>query len=312
MNYRTIADMAQTIRSQLYRIPSDIDLVVGVPRSGMLAATMISLYTNTKLANVGELVSNAILNNGMIRLARHQTLARAQQARHVLLVDDSTSTGQAINSALQRVQISGYGGKITTCAIYAEVERCPQVDFYFEVVPQTRIFEWNLMHRDFLEQCCVDLDGVLCVDPTDEQNDDGEEYSEFLRSAPPLHAPTYKIGRIVTSRLEKYRQKTSEWLDMHNIKYGALDMLDLPDAATRRRLGIYARFKASIYSRESEMKLFIESERSQAIEISQLTGKHAICISTQEMFAPGLTIPYARQALRRWTEKGLRKLRRPA
>lgn len=35
MNYRSISDLNQIILKRLYIIPRDIDLVVGIPRSGM-------------------------------------------------------------------------------------------------------------------------------------------------------------------------------------------------------------------------------------------------------------------------------------
>ena len=38
MHYRSISDMNDAIVRNLHRLPRDIDLVVGVPRSGILAA----------------------------------------------------------------------------------------------------------------------------------------------------------------------------------------------------------------------------------------------------------------------------------
>ncbi|RUU06821.1 phosphoribosyltransferase, partial [Mesorhizobium sp. M7A.T.Ca.TU.009.01.3.2] len=37
MHYRSISDMNDAIVRGLHRLPRDIDLVVGVPRSGVLA-----------------------------------------------------------------------------------------------------------------------------------------------------------------------------------------------------------------------------------------------------------------------------------
>ena len=35
------------------------------------------------------------------------------------------------------------------------------------------------LNHTTLEKACFDIDGVLCVDPADEQNDDGENYTDF-------------------------------------------------------------------------------------------------------------------------------------
>lgn len=307
MNYRSVQEMASTIRNGLSRLPEDIDLVVGIPRSGVLAASLIALHTNLKCISLDGFSLEKPIRTGSIRNARHPHVSRPRDAHHILLVDDSASTGASMKAAHREIRLSGYSGAITTCAIYLTPD-CVDIDVHFEVVPQIRVFEWNLMHRDLLSECCVDMDGVLCRDPTDAENDDGPRYVAFLESASPLLIPSYRVGRIVTSRLEKYRDQTLMWLRKHRVEFGVLDMVDLPNAETRRRLNIHAEFKAKIYSADPTMRLFIESDRLQAMEIARRAGKPALSVSTQELFSPGLTLPYARQASRRWAARGLRLL----
>jgi uncharacterized HAD superfamily protein len=158
------------------------------------------------------------------------------------------------------------------------------VDFHFEVCRLPRAFEWNFMTNPILESACVDIDGVLCVDPTPEQNDDGPAYESFLDSAAPLHRPSRRIFALVTSRLEKYRVQTEKWLAGQNIEYGHLHMMDVPDMATRRRLGNHADFKAAFYAK-SKARLFIESEPRQALRIAEMTDKPVLCVSNCEMIA---------------------------
>lgn len=309
MNYRSISDMANLIRNNLALISDDIDLVVGVPRSGLLAAGIIALHKNLNVVGLNSFLSNDVVSTGHTRKASHPTLACSHDAKHVLLVDDSSATGKSMQAALASVYNSGYKGRITTCAVYLAPDS-PKIDVYFELLPPMRVFEWNMMHREFLSECCVDFDGVLCVDPTDEQNDGGEKYLKFLDSATPLLIPIYPIGRIVTSRLEKYRAQTEEWLQKHKVNYQKLDMLDLPDEHTRRKLRIHAKFKSVIYAKDLEMRLFIESNREQSVEIAHRSGKPALCVSTQELFVPGITVPYAIQASRRWKRKGITFLKK--
>lgn len=96
------------------------------------------------------------------------------------------------------------------------------------------------MHHAFLERSCIDLDGILCKDPTNDENDDGQNYRHFLINVEPLLRPSVEIGWIVTRRLEKYRKLTEEWLRKHSIKYKNLVMMNLPDKATRVALGNHA------------------------------------------------------------------------
>lgn len=303
MNYRSVRDISDTIRTNLYKIPESIDLIVGIPRSGLFAASLIGLQKNIKFVSLEVFLFNGEIRSGSTRFSRNAHIKFPLDAKHILLVDDSTSSGSSMKSALHEIRGTEYTGQISTCAIYTTKE-APVVDIWFEVLPHTRIFEWNLMHREFLSQCCVDLDGVLCWDPTEEENDDGNKYLEFIATAKPLLIPSYPIGRIVTSRLEKYRKPTIEWLNKYQINFSQLDMLDLPDAETRRRLNIHAKFKSHIYSNDSAMHLFIESEKNQAVEIARQSGKFALSFSTQELFAPGITLPYAKQATQRWFKKG--------
>ena len=57
------------------------------------------------------------------------------------------------------------------------------VDYFFEIVDYPRFFQWNIMNHSILQKTCMDIDGVLCADPTPEENDDGEKYRHFLLNA---------------------------------------------------------------------------------------------------------------------------------
>lgn len=195
-----------------------------------------------------------------------------------------------MRSVRAQLEKCGVTNKLSFCAIYASLENANQVDTYFELVSMPRVFEWNLMHSEMLEHCCVDIDGVLCGDPTQVQNDDADNYIDFLRSAQQITFPTMPIGHLVTSRLEKYRAETEKWLKVSGIVYRKLHMLNLPDAATRRQLNCHAKFKAEIYRGEIGGMLFIESEPTQAAEIALLSGKLTLSFKDQILYPPGLSV----------------------
>jgi len=85
--------------------------------------------------------------------------------------------------------------------------------------------------------------------------------------------PKGRIRRVVTARLEKYREPTADWLARHGICFDELVMIDLPDAAERRRRGGLGRFKAAVYAGDAEAELFIESNSEQARTIARRSGK---------------------------------------
>ena len=156
-------------------------------------------------------------------------------------------------------------------------------DIYFEVCNPPRMFEWNYLHHKNLVNACFDIDGVLCVDPTPEQNDDGEKYIDFVRNAPLRVAPSFKIGYLVTSRLEKYRGDTEYWLKKNNIKYDHLIMMQFKTKEERIRSGSHGKFKGEVYSRFKETNLFVESELRQAKEIAEISGKVVFCTENQSV-----------------------------
>jgi uncharacterized HAD superfamily protein len=309
MQFRSLSDLSRTIRDNLYKIPRDVDLIVGIPRSGVLAGVTLGLMLNLPVVDLETFLANGPVKGGERAKLSRSSIAHAHDAKQPLVFDDSIATGSALGRVKARIQEILPGKQMLFGAVYATQARVKDVDIFLEVVPTPRVFEWNVMHHVFLEQACVDIDGVLCVDPSQRENDDGELYLKFLREARPLVVPTRKVGFLVTSRLEKYRKETETWMSAHGVHYNELLMLDLPSAAERRRMMAHAKFKASVYKGIADAPLFIESERQQAAEISHLSGKAVLCFSTQELFTPQFSIHRLDAGVRRFRFRAARKIR---
>lgn len=304
MNFRSFNDLNNVIVANLTRIPRDIDLIVGIPRSGLLVANLLAMHLNLPMTDVDGLLQGRILQSGP-RLPAQPSL---DGIRKVLVVDDSVGHGIQKRKVKALLQPVAHRYQFVFCAAYALPEGCKEVDLYFEIVPLPRMFEWNVMHhQEYLPHCCIDIDGVLCRDPTAQENDDAENYKEFLVRAEPLLLPTAPVGWLVTCRLEKYRQLTREWLARYRVQYKELVMMNYPDKESRVRDGAYASFKAEVY-RSTGAMLFIESESMQSREIARLSGKPVLCIDTREMAYPSLTAaaPVMAQTLPRVIYRSLR------
>lgn len=284
MNYRSLADLNDAIITNLHRLPADIDLVVGIPRSGLLAANLLSLVSNIPLTDLDSFLEGRIYSSGTTKRTEHLHRNLANM-RRILVLDDSISSGKAMREARNKIANSGLQAEIIFAAVYGIESSHPDADLVLEKVTLPRLFQWNFMHHVMLEQACVDIDGVLCIDPTKQENDDGEAYRLFLNDAVPLHTTSRKIGWLVTSRLEKYRDLTEAWLKKQGIEYGELIMLNLPSADERRRQGVHGNFKAEFY-RKAESTLFIESEERQAEVIARLSGKPVLCVETHQICLP--------------------------
>lgn len=277
MNYRNIADLNNIILQRLHIIPRDFDLIVGVPRSGMLPANLLALYLNRPYTDIHSFMNGHVYKAG----ARGQFFD-VKQYKKILVVDDSVASGSALNEVKENLKELEKQFDIKYCAVYVIPGKEKVVDYYFETVPLPRYFQWNILNHTTLEKACFDIDGVLCVDPTPEQNDDGPKYRDFILNAAPLFIPGSKIGTIVTSRLEKYRSETETWLKNNNIKYNDLIMLDLPDMAARQKANSHGTHKAKAYMAKPYV-LFVESEYAQAMEINRLSKKPVLCTANFEM-----------------------------
>ena len=281
MNYRSIKTLNRQLVGWLSELPRDIDLIVGVPRSGLLAASILALHLNRQLTDVDGLLEGRLTSCGR----SHKPLSLLKP-RNVLIVDDSVNEGGQLLAVRQQLAAAQLPHRLQYAAVYVKPGSEHLVDFFCERLKTPRLFEWNLVCHPILLTSCLDIDGVLCEDPRPEDNDDGERYEEFLRTTKPLMIPTVPVGWLVTNRLEKYRGLTEAWLAKHGVRYIAgLVMMDLPNKATRIALQAHSSYKAAVY-KAMGANLFIESSASQAEEIATLAGKHVLCMETREMVEP--------------------------
>ena len=285
MNFRTYEDLARIISNNLYKIPQDIDLIVGVPKSGLVVASMIALHLNLPLTDIDSLIEGKIYNSGITK-KRDNWITKPEQARKILVVDDSSASGTTLKQTRKKINNSKHKDKIIFLVVFVTEETKKMPDMYFNICPLPRMFEWNYMHHGLLEQACVDIDGVLCQDPTEEENDDGEKYIEFISNVKPRVIPTKKIKYLVTTRLEKYRKYTEEWLDKNDIQYEKLIMMNLPSKEERIKLGNHGLFKGEQYKNLPNTIIFIESSEHQAQIIANVSGKDAFCVDNGKFYKP--------------------------
>lgn len=243
----------------------------------------MALYLDLPLTDVQGLYEGRILYAGR----RHSKNVRdLSMVNKVLVVDDSVYSGAQMREVRQKLIDTQIRGQVYYGAVYITPYGSKYVDFWYEIVDIPRVFEWNVMHHSILINSCVDIDGVLCRDPSPQENDDGKKYIQFLSNVKPLIIPSKTIGWLVTCRLEKYREHTEAWLKKHGIEYQHLVMMDLLNKAARVASKNHASFKARSYE-AINAEFFIESSKGQAEEIANLAGKPVLCTETGELIKPG-------------------------
>jgi uncharacterized HAD superfamily protein len=276
--------MNQAIIKNLHIVPRNIDLIVGIPRSGLLAANILALHLNLPLTDFDGLLEGRLIKSGTRQRSFNKDPVSILNGK-ILIVDDSVLTGKTIQTAKKQILEANLGCEVLYCAVFVSPVGINKVNLYFEEITGNRVFEWNFMNSWVLRNSCVDIDGVLCEDPTDEQNDDGRKYENFLANASPLWIPPRKVKYLVTCRLEKYRSLTEEWLQRFGVQYGKLIMMNFPTKEERLAAGNHAAFKAEVY-KSSKTFLFIESSSKQAIDIAKIANKPVLCVETKKMIYP--------------------------
>ena len=255
-------------------LPRDIDAICSIPRSGNMPATVLSLLRNIQWTTIDALMDGVFL--GGERNPMHKV-------RKVLVLDDSLLSGRAMLAARAKLEAISEIIDIEYGVVYVKPGNEYKVDYSFRALDTPRLFEWNVFHGYWAKLACFDIDGVLCRDPTREENDDGSRYETFLKTATPRFIPTVKIPAIVTSRLEKYRPQTELWLRQHKVDYEQLIMHPARNKKERMRAGNHALRKAEIY-KDKRYQLFIESSERQARAISKMTRKPVLCTDTNELY----------------------------
>lgn len=279
--------MARLISSNLGRLPANLDGVVGIPRSGMLAADMIALHLSLPVMTLADVCERRPIAVGqrmhMDEQLRKEFLLRP---RRLLVVDDSCGTGGTMKTVQRMLSELPIKHNCKRMVAYANKQGMKWVDIWLEQLEKPRFFEWNWMSNIILRESCIDIDGVLCRDPRQEENDEAtggaQRYHHFLTSVPRLRKLRQPLGTLVTCRLEKWRDVTEAWLTTHGIQYQKLVMMQFKTVRERKAFG-HAKYKAQEYKR-AKAKLFVESGLKQAMNIHKLTRKPVLCTETMDLF----------------------------
>lgn len=196
MEYISINNLTDTIKKNLDKIPTDIDLIVANPRSGLLPASIIALLKNLPLCDINSLVKDNIFEFGETK--NTDFITSVEQANHILIVDDSSYSGNAIKKMRLKIP-PDLLKKCCFLTIFVNDKTKDLSDIYFEIINKSRLFEWNLFHHTYLQYSGVDLKVI---------------YNGSLFKI----VPTRKIGAIIIED-NMNKDEISNILNKTEIKY---------------------------------------------------------------------------------------------
>lgn len=266
-SYVSMEELAALTMEWAKTLPREYDVIVGVPRSGLLVASMIAGKLGKPLSTPDQF-PEVVWKSKQISTG---------PILNILLVDDSISTGNSMREAKEKLALAVRGKdiSITTAALIVSPGSEDAVDLFHVVVKPPRLFEWNLLHAH-KGSIAVDLDGVLCEEVPEGIEEYEEQYLAWMHNARPYLVPAFPVDAIITNRLEKYRAETEAWLRKHRIQYRQLLMWNA-QSPDERRQGPKSRHKVSAILKMKPM-MFWESGLKEGKEIFEQTGVPVYCV----------------------------------
>ena len=148
LRFRSLSDLNSVVLRDLSRFARRYDLIAGIPRSGMLLASLMGLYLNLPVISVDGLAAGLWSSRYTgRRLARNRP--GALEPKSVLVADDSVSTGETMAAVRSAMAAAPLSVRAEYLAAFATKSGSKYVDHYLELVELLRVFEWNLLHHSF-------------------------------------------------------------------------------------------------------------------------------------------------------------------
>jgi len=264
---KDIVDFSDSLKGKGY------DAVIGVPRSGLVVASQMSIRMGLPLYSIGEY--GPIYLGGGLRVRKRKPSSNPEKA---LLVEDSSASGSSIREAIKWMDdaFSEWGTK--TAAIYCTEKQLPHIDETYRTLELPHWFEWNLIWNQVVMQGLkvgVDFDGILCPDFAPDEDDDGWKYLEKMKNIRCLVPQGTHVYAIITARMEKYRPFTEDWLRKHGITYQHL-IMGKWESNEERQQHCMGTYKAE-HCDKLGVGMYIESCPRQAKVIKSLRSHAVLC-----------------------------------
>jgi adenine/guanine phosphoribosyltransferase-like PRPP-binding protein len=266
------ADLATAAVNLAGKLPLGVTGVAGIPRSGIIPASVIAAILHVPLYQLTE--------EGKLERLGHGSRGRASKFGDsngtIAVVDDTVYGGGAMYRARQAMR----GRSAVLAAAYVRPDVAHAVDVYGELLPSPHILEWNWTNNGtfagnaadpaYGAGIACDLDGILVHDSESGGQLGGPLYVPRLAPCP----------AIITGRAESTRAATEAQLAAIGAKYDRLIMVPGDKTPDWREV---AKHKAEHYARTG-CGFFAESSPSQAEEIARLSGRPVICPRAGKVF----------------------------
>lgn len=244
------------------KLPNDFDVIIGIPRSGLMFANIIASRFGRPLST-----PDSFLRGEVWFSHAHKMPTKYDR---ILLVEDGVRTGRVIRRAYASLKSRFPDAEIKIASLYVPRLSCKYVDYYYAIDKRINPQEWELLTSSspYLGKLATDIDGVLCYDSPDPIS------ALSVKNAKPYLIPQYKIDSIITSRSEEWRKETEVWLEKHNVKYHHLFMSNGSRSSIEHK---------AYYIEAIKAEWFWESSHAEAQALARLTKIPILCVETMSL-----------------------------
>ena len=276
ITYQMLVDHSLMLASKL---PPNIAGVIGISRKGMIPASIIASRLHLPLAEVETFLAGKTLGHG-----KRVPLYSVEGGPWVIVDDGTSQSSASMLYTKDRLQEAFPDKQFLTAAVYVADKDHVNVDYYTGLCDPRCIQEPEFLNMFSNPAFAVDFDGVISVDPTQGETDDEELWTNIFRNAKPLYLPRLSpVGAIITSRMEKYRAVSEEWLRTWGCQYNQLVMCPATSVRERESMPVnYGLWKGQLF-KESDLSVFVESRLCEALQIFQISGKPVICTENKKI-----------------------------
>ena len=262
----------------LCEIASKFDGIVGVPRSGMVPASIIATHINKPLFSIHEneiVILTYASDYGGSRMKYYKKYSSSDKLKKLLFVDDTSCSGTTVK-AMKKT----FGKNIKFASIFSTEVSSNLVDYYSKKLEVPHILEWNFFNSGYCGTTCFDIDGIFCNDVPLNVCKDEKLYIEYIKKTQPYQQripKLFKAKALVTGRLEKFREETEFWLKKHGFNYEHLIMFptEQKNQRDKNHHEVVGRYKSEIF-KKFNCDFFVESSEEEAKYIKHFSGKTVI------------------------------------
>lgn len=237
----------------------EYDAVVGIPRSGMVPASMAALTLGVPLWAMGKHGPEPLATGRRLQYSKIDQ----RKVKRLLILDDSSASGQQmslVKKAMQLPHLRHY--EVTYAAVIVTPSGRRNVDMYHEVIELPHWFEWNFFGNTDM------VKGFKVVAELEVMRD---EYWELETTVPRFtHVPT-----IISDEPDTISNvnQTVGWLDRNDITYDSL--LHRPKGLALDSYK-HVRWKVETATRKSS-GLFVTDHPEQAGSLTAHKYKCVLC-----------------------------------